>query len=114
MTPRVELGCPGHFVGAKNCRWRRHTQVGTYRVSSVGDLYLPNASNERRTLGAGDDSFFETMVFRLTRKSEPWSEGCGCKAVKDWSEVDVKRYATAGEAQAGHEAMVSKYQRKAK
>lgn len=105
---RVELGCPGHLIIASLCRWRRHTQVANYRVSTVGDYYLPKGT-ERQTLGAEDDSFFETMVFRTSDVAEPQSEGCGCRRVDDYGEIDCARYATAGEARAGHERHVAKY-----
>ena len=39
MAERVELGCFGHFIGAPDCRWARHTRVGDYRVSSVGNYH---------------------------------------------------------------------------
>jgi len=108
MNP-IELGCPGHFIAVSSCRWRRHTQVGNYRVSSVGD-YFPNG--KRDTIGAGTDAFFETMVFETTGKQDKDNEGCGCRQVKKWNEIDAQRYATAGEAQKGHEAFVRKYARK--
>ena len=106
MTQVIELGCPGHFICAKDCRWRRHTQVGLYRISTVGDFYIKDI---RKTLGAGEDSFFETLVFKTDTTPEPGSEDCGCLQVIDWGEIDGKRYATAGAAQEGHEAFVKKY-----
>lgn len=105
---RIELGCPGHFIAARNCAWRRHTQVGNYRVSSVGD-YFTERGGERQTLGASEDSFFETMVFKTTGQPYDGNEGCGCVQVESYQEVDGERYATAGEAQAGHERYVAKY-----
>lgn len=109
----TELGCPGHFIGARACRWRRHTQIGKkYRVSSVGDYY-PEHKSGRETLGAAPDSFFETMVFETLPRQVAQNEDCGCFEVKSFSEIDRKRYATAGEAQRGHEAMVRKYLKKA-
>jgi hypothetical protein len=107
---RIELGCPGHFICAKDCRWRRHTQVGNYRISSVGDLYYQSKPNKRQTIGA--TGYFETMVFKTTNKPEKGNEGCGCCAVAQWTDVDGERYETAGEAQAGHERYVKKYMRK--
>ena len=56
----IELGCAGHLIVANRCRWKRHTQVGNFRISSIGDYYL---DNKRQTLGASPNSFFETMVF---------------------------------------------------
>lgn len=109
----VELGCLGHFVCASRCRWRRHTQVGAYRVSSVGDYYYAEdggGKDKRQTVGAGDNDFFETMVFKTTRAPyEGRPEDCGCREVKAWGELECKRYATAGEAQQGHERYITEY-----
>lgn len=117
MIERIELGCAGHLIVAKWCRWKRHTQVGKYRVSSIGDYYGPDIDRidrdrnavKRQTIGGGDDSYFETMVFETIDEQDTGNDGCGCRAVKDWSEIDGERYATAGEAQAGHERYVAKY-----
>ena len=103
---RVELGCAGHFIAANRCRWKRHTQVGNYRISSIGDYYLGDA---RQTIGAGPNSYFETMVFETTGELCGGNDGCGCRVVREWDELDGERYATAGEAQAGHERYVSMY-----
>lgn len=104
----IELGCAGHLIVAHKCHWRRHTQVGNYRVSTVGN-YFPYRDKPRETIGAGEHSFFETLVFETTDEQDPENESCGCRAVKDWSEIDGERYATAGEAQAGHERYIEKY-----
>lgn len=122
MKPRAvvvqHLGCPGHFIAVAKCQFRRHTQIdgprGSFRVSTVGD-YMPNADRGgvRETIGAGAASFFETMVFRTTKHPESGSEGCGCRQVADLTGCEQKRYATAGEAQSGHERLVATYRRKA-
>lgn len=109
---RIELGCAGHFIAATHCRWHRHTQIGDYRISSVGDYYPPRGrehDERRETLGADPLSFFETMVFRTSPHPASGNEECGCRTVTDWAEVDAERYATAGAAQAGHERFVSKF-----
>lgn len=104
----TELGCAGHLIVADQCRFRRHTQVGKkYRVSTVGDLHYWNDRATRQTIGA--TGYYETMVFETTGKLCEGNEGCGCLEVKSWSEIDAKRYDTAGEAQKGHEAFVRKY-----
>lgn len=108
MTKIVELGCKGHLIVARNCHWHRHTQVGFYRISTIGDYYL---RDKRETVGSGNEDFFETMVFKTSRESEPDNDGCGCRQVIDWSELDGERYATAGAAQAGHERYIKKYLR---
>ena len=106
----VELGCVGHCVVGHLCHWHRHSQIGDfYRVSSIGDYYPDGKNGKRDTLGASDDSFFETMVFETFSAQDHKNEGCGCRAVKSWSEIDCERYATHGEAQAGHERYVCKY-----
>lgn len=104
MSKRIECGCAGHFICADRCRFRRHTQVCGFRISTVGDLYI---DNKRKTVGAW--GYFETLVFKTTGEPVPDNDGCGCEQVADWSEVDGRRYDTAGDAQAGHEAFVQKY-----
>ena len=111
MIKREELGCPGHFICAKDCHWRRHTQIGKYRVSTVGDLYFKHEGDKRQTVGAAEDSFFEPMVFELSDHAMENNEGCGCREPVSFSEIDGERYATAGAAQTGHERYVEKYLR---
>jgi hypothetical protein len=102
------LGCAGHFIGSDDCRFRRHTQVGNYRISTVGD-YQPREGHGRERLGAGADSFFETYVFATLAEPALGNDGCGCRKVPSFDEIDGERYATTGEAQAGHERYVAKY-----
>lgn len=105
----THVGCAGHYIGAKHCRWHRHTQVGDlYRVSTIGN-YLPPGNSSRDTLGGGETDFFETMVFHTGPAQDAESEGCGCHEVLDWCERYGRRYATAQEAQAGHDATVETY-----
>lgn len=106
MNDRIELGCAGHFICAKDCQWRRHTQVKGYRISTVGNLYR---DGKREPLGFEPDSWFETMVFTISDQPASESDGCGCCRVTDWCEVEGQRYTTAGDAQAGHEVLVEKY-----
>ena len=111
MTERLirELGCAGHLCVSHRCRWKRHTQVGLYRVSTLGDYFPTGLGGKRDTLGGGEDTFFESMVFLTTGKPDPENEGCGCYEVANWAELECARYATAGEANAGHEALIQKY-----
>ncbi len=114
---RVELGCPGHFIAVESCHYRRHTQVGSYRVSTIGDYYQVDLDDPQRqrtkrtTVGAGKDAFYETMVFKTTRKPAKGNGGCGCREVKDWGGLECIRAATAKEAHKVHERMVVKYGR---
>jgi hypothetical protein len=106
MHERIEIGCAGHFIAADSCRYRRHTQVGNYRISTFGN-YFPAGERERREVGC--DRFFETEVFETSDEPAYESEGCGCMTVVSWSAIEMVGYQTAGEAHAGHEAMVDKY-----
>ena len=80
-------------------------------MSTLGEYWY---NKKRQTLGAGEDSFFETMVFKTTGVPDPGNDGCGCVEVEDWGGLECERYATAGEAQAGHERYVEKYLAKAR
>lgn len=96
---RIELGTPGHFIGAPMCCFRRHTVVdGIYRISTVG-CYHPMGRTHEPMQMIGLNRYFETMVFKLGADGEPI----------DWTERDSDAYQTAEEAQAGHERMVAKY-----
>ncbi len=111
MTKSIELGCAGHSICSDRCRWHRHTIVGNYAVSSVGDLFI---NKKRETFGAGSEDWFETMVFPLTDRKFRNNDGCGCREFANYSELEGIRYKTAGEAQAGHEKMVKEYLTKAR
>lgn len=103
----THLGCAGHFIGASECAYRRHTQIATaYRVSTVGDYY-PSGQKKRAEIGV--KAYFETMVFRTAPEADKDNEGCGCHKVIEWSEVECRRYKSAGEAQVGHDDIVAKY-----
>jgi len=107
MKPRY-LGMPGHFIGSARCVWHLTTVVGGYVVSTVGD-YRPFTEDQKPTeIGLGRK--YETMVFRAGKPCA--RPGCMCGVPDhDGRELDFEAYNTAGEAQAGHEAMVAKYVR---
>lgn len=106
----TEMGCCGHFIGARECGWRRHTQIvgskANYKVSSVGD-YRPSGG-EMQALGFGE-SYYETAVFRLGSKPTEESDGCGCLETLNWQDIEMVRYKSALAAWEGHEDMVRKY-----
>lgn len=102
------FGYAGHFIAANSCRFRMCTKVGKYLISTVGDMHYKE-DGERKTLGAGDDSFFETYVFLA---GPPCSvEGCNCgqPTLLSGSEIDGERCATGGEAQKLHMAKCHEY-----
>lgn len=120
---RIEhLGCAGHFICAESCRYRQNTEIlgekKSYRVSTVGDLWLNLKDGKKRTeIGYGGKdwkAYYETMVFEIdAEKPAKGSEGCGCHEVLDWCELDCARYETVTEARAGHQRMVEEYARRA-
>lgn len=101
---RIERGFKGHFICADLCRWSRVTDVGRYRVSSIGELYLPN-KNERALIGAA--RYLETLVFILS--DEICNCGCMAPKIKRHCEIDSDGYQEIYEADKGHERMVRKY-----
>jgi len=113
--PVIELGCPGHFIGAEDCLWRRHTQVGTaFRVSTVGNYWLKDVRGQQ-PVGGEPDEKYETMVFPTHDAPDPHCEpDCGCRATANRGDPLVTRYAaTLGDAQRQHEATVAEYVRRA-
>ena len=105
-------GYPAHFICANDCRFRLATKVGKYIVSTVGDLHYIHEKGKRQTLGAGDDSFFETCVFRAGSVCADNGCDCGEARILDGMEIDGIRAATAGEARKTHMEMCRKYARK--
>ena len=102
VTVDVEhFGWPGHFFAADSCRFHLHTHVGgAFCVSTVGDYY-PRGTDNRETLGAGAAAFFETMAFPLDAAGD----------IANFDGLEQRRYATRDEANTGHFAMVSEYER---
>lgn len=104
------FGLAGHFIGASHCRFHMCTQVGKYLISSVGNYY-PN-EGKRNTIGAGNDAFFETYVFKAGVPCDEKGCNCGMPDLADASELDGScRAATAGEARANHMRLCRKYAR---
>lgn len=101
---RKQRGYPGHFIAAPWCLFSLHTHVPGFRVSTVGD-YRPPHERVREAWGPmrqiGCNRYFETMVFL----EEP--DGT---ATSPMLELDTDAYETAEEAEAGHEALVQKYE----
>jgi len=104
------FGYPGHLIVADMCRFSMCTQVGEYLISTVGDYWPDGERGKRRTIGGGDDSFFETYVFKAGPPCAVKSCGCGQPTI-DGSEIDGERCATAGEARELHMKYCEKYAR---
>ena len=54
-------GLPGHFICANDCVFRLHTQIGKYKISTVGAMY----KDERELIEIGLSRHYETMVFEI-------------------------------------------------
>jgi len=90
----VEQTEPGHFICAARCKWFRHTHVGAFCVSSVGEYDRDGNGIHHSLGGSSPDTLYETMVF----PSDPDGH------TASWTELDGTRYSTRDEANRGHEA----------
>lgn len=97
-------GYAGHFIAASDCRFHLATRVGGYLISSVGDYRPRGDREERQTIGAAKDSFFETYVFECLGEDKN-----GDPIVKNYSEIDGERYAESIDAERGHYRYCHKY-----
>ena len=95
---RVYSGEPGHFIAVRRCCFHLTTRIGDILVSTVG-CYHPRGAGDGEPEPIGHRRLYETMVFRIGEDGEP-----------DWSNIDFTGYMTAGEADAGHEAMLRKWE----
>lgn len=100
----------GHFICSEYCKFFRTTDVGEYRVSTIGDFH-PTRTGGRQEIGY--KRFYETMVFRLG----PVVHQCdvvdcpqnGAREIQEWSEVEAHGYQSRLTALAGHRAIVRTY-----
>lgn len=99
-------GYSGHFIGGRSCAYHLCTRVGGFLISTVGDYY--SQKGKRETLGADENSWFETFVFKCNGDDKN-----GDPNIIDWSEIDSEIYATSIEAERGHYRLCKKYAAKA-
>jgi hypothetical protein len=79
MIPRSKWkykGLPGHFCAVGRCRFRLCTDIGEYRISTVGAMYDNDSSKEMSEIGL--DRHYETYVFKLDNTGN----------ILDFSEID--------------------------
>lgn len=88
------FGDPGHFIGARDCRYHLHTHVNGYCISTVGE-YRPSGGLMEQV---GHERLYETMVFPADKYRDD-----------AWDELWMEPYNTADEANAGHAMLVAKY-----
>ena len=107
------LGFAGHFICADSCLFRLCTDVGDYRISSVGAM----RSNRkvREIVGAKDGEFedvgpdrkYESFVFRLG--DGICSCGCGEREIANFSEIDSLAANDAKTARENHMTLCRQY-----
>lgn len=114
------FGYPGHLCVGSRCMFHLLTVVGEYMISSVGDYkpekifdahrstLIDNCEGMRETIGAGDEAFFETFVFKRAGTAECRC-GCGTPSPDEFSEIDGKRAVNAADATANHVEFCRKY-----
>jgi hypothetical protein len=92
----IWLGHKQHLIVARNCWFSLSTLLPNgYLVSTIGEYYR---ENETEMTEIGLDRFYETMVF----KTNGILEKCGCPVISDFSEIKMRGYISAKEAQIGH------------
>lgn len=96
---REDFAKPGHFCAADRCRFVRHSHVGPYCVSTVGDWW-PKGETQAEQIGHG--RYFETMVFRVGEDGEVADYG---------NHVDFRGYTHEADAALGHERIVEEWER---
>lgn len=94
-------GFAGHLIVARYCRYHLVTDVGDFRVSTVGAYEQPGA--EGKWTDIGHMRKFETMVFHIG--SEVCGCGCGERSITDWAELESRCANTPAEAHANHMAV---------
>lgn len=58
-------GLPGHFCSADKCKFRLCTDIGKYRISTVGAMYINGILKD-----IGLENHYETMVFKLNKEGQ--------------------------------------------
>ena len=120
------FGHAAHFICGTWCRFHMATQIGEYLISTVGLYVHPSKSGGGEQVEAeflsknpngqeiGCGRFYETMVFKTSKKICK-NEKCGCGLPEiDSLELDSEAYQKAGDARAGHMKMCKKWATKQK
>jgi hypothetical protein len=104
MSKWIWCGYPGHLMVADSCRFRLHTRIGNYRISTVGDRHK-NGRRDEPAKEIGANCLFETYVFRV----HDGEYACG--EMDEGLEIDSESYNDGEKANEGHMAMCRKYAR---
>ena len=104
---REYFGCAGHFICSHDCRFHIHTHVNGYCVSTVGEYRPPYIEAGKGWEEIGYGRIYETMVFKLPNNASCGNSG---KHIEDYGELECVGYNDHDAANAGHEAMCTKYE----
>lgn len=115
MIPRSKWkyrGVPGHFCAADNCVFRLCTDIGRYRISTVGAYYLKQEPGARMT-ELGEERHYETMVFRIFGSNVDWRNALEMEPLR-FQQGEKEDYYAAAErhdamAETMHDAMCVKW-----
>lgn len=86
-------GMAGHFCAA--CRFHLATEVGNFRVSTIGAYVSPLDKENYSEVGkenyseVGFQRKYETMVFRIADGQAVCTCGCQMKDVEPWTELEM-------------------------
>jgi len=99
-TDECDSAHPGHFIAAEHCRFRIHTGVGHFCVSTMGE-YHPFGEEHPVRFDAifGSGKLYETMVFDKRHKTDRLR----------YRALEIHGYDTADEARTGHARLIEKY-----
>lgn len=98
-------GLPGHFICADRCIFRLHTDVGKYKISTLGAMYDRGKDGflSPPMLEIGCQRHYETMVFDM---SNPLAE-LECLGIRFNEDGDPAHYDLLAEKM--HDDMCLKY-----
>lgn len=80
-------GMAGHFCAGNSCRFHLATEVGNFRVSTIGAYVSP--LDKENYSEVGHQRKYETMVFRIADGQAVCTCGCQMKDLESWTELEM-------------------------
>ena len=97
-------GHVGHHPGGHLCRFHLYTEIGPYRISTIGEMCTNPSTTEMEELVPG--YYYQTKVFEF---DGTFDEICGCLSEHNMETLSVDYYNDAKSATYGHYAMCEKW-----
>jgi hypothetical protein len=120
MLTRIDQKFKGHYICAEYCQFFLTTDVGDYRISTLGEMRYPD--KERLLLNRMSDAWeeigcertYETMTFSIgndVTECDCGTDDCpnGQRNIDVRQQHDFRGYNYRGDAIAGHEELVALY-----